>query len=79
MKKREKHTSILLIIGILLVMGAPYLPDFFFYVIWETKFSDFRLSEIIPSIRLGGVLLFIWGMMRSLKKENKTETHKKDT
>lgn len=72
--RKIKHTEyVFLIIGLILVMGAPYLPDVFFDIIQQdTLYADryfaARVEELIPSLRLGGVLLFVWGVITWLKK-----------
>lgn len=73
MKKINHPEYIFLIVGLILVMGAPYLPDVFFDIIQQdTLYADryfaARIDELIPSLRLGGVLLFVWGMITWLKK-----------
>ena len=73
MKKINHPEYIFLIVGLILVMGAPYLPDVFFDIIQQdTLYADryfaARIDELIPSLRLGGVLLFVWGVITWLKK-----------
>ena len=60
MKKINHPEYIFLIVGLILVMGAPYLPDVFFDIIQQdTLYADryfaARIDELIPSLRLGGV------------------------
>lgn len=71
MKKINHPEYIFLIVGLILVMGVPYLPDVFFDIIqllYDDNYKTMRFYELIPSLRLGGVLLFVWGMITRLKK-----------
>ena len=73
MKKINHPEYIFLIVGLILVMGAPYLPDVFFDIIQQdTLYADryfaVRVEELSRALRLGGVLLFVWGVITWLKK-----------
>ena len=73
MKTKDKRTILILfLLGLLLVIAAPYLSDFIFSL---QKFFDFSWNElqimaIIPSIQLGGLILSGWGMILFWKKKN---------
>ena len=71
MKKINHPEYIFLALGLILVMGAPYVPDVFFDIIsllYWYNYQPIRFEELIPSLRLGGVLLFVWGVITWLKK-----------
>lgn len=71
MKKINHPEYIFLALGLILVMGAPYVPDVFFdtiQLLYDDRYKPMRFDELIPSLRLGGVLLFVWGMITWLKK-----------
>lgn len=61
---------ILLIIGILFAVFAPYVPDMLFRVIliYDYRYHNIRFEEIIPSIRIGGIMIFLCGFVLWLKK-----------
>ena len=52
MKKRSKQILTLFILGLVLILLAPF-------------------EQIIPSVRMGGIILSAWGMALLLKKEDK--------
>lgn len=73
MKKINHPEYIFLALGLILVMGAPYFPDVLFDIaqqdaLYADRYSAVRVEELIPSLRLGGVLLFVWGVITRLKK-----------
>ncbi len=75
MKKINHPEYIFLIVGLILVMGAPYLPDVFFDIIQQdTLYADryfaARIDELIPSVRMGGLILSAWGTVNALKRRN---------
>lgn len=75
MKKINHPEYIFLIVGLILVMGAPYLPDVFFDIIQQdTLYADryfaVRVEELIPSVRMGGLILSAWGTVNALKRRN---------
>ena len=75
MKKINHPEYIFLIVGLILVMGAPYLPDVFFDIIQQdTLYADryfaVRVDELIPSVRMGGLILSAWGTVNALKRRN---------
>ena len=60
MKKRSKQ---------ILTLLAPYVPDFCFRVLlaakeklFDYRYWDIRFEQIIPSVRMGGIILSAWGM-----------------
>lgn len=61
---------ILVIIGILFAMFAPYVPDVLFRAVlaYNYRYYDSRFVEIIPSIRIGGIMIFLCGLVLWLKK-----------
>ena len=75
MKKINHPEYIFLIVGLILVMGAPYLPDVFFDIIQQDTLSAdryfaARIDELIPSVRMGGLILSAWGTVNALKRRN---------
>jgi hypothetical protein len=71
LKVREsRKAEILIILGIVLVMVAPYLPNFFFegFLLEAENHGAIRYVEVIPSVRLGGMLFFAWGITILLKR-----------
>lgn len=75
MKKINHPEYVFLIVGLILVMGAPYLPDVFFDIIQQdTLYADryfaARIDELIPSVRMGGLILSAWGTVNALKRRN---------
>lgn len=73
MKKINHPEYIFLIVGLILVMGVPYLPDVFFDIIqllYDDNYKTMRFYELIPSLRLGGMMLFAWGAVNALKRRN---------
>ena len=75
MKKINHPEYIFLIVGLILVMGAPYVPDVFFDIIQQdTLYADryfaARIDELIPSVRMGGLILSAWGTVNALKRRN---------
>lgn len=78
MKKRSKQILTLFILGLVLILLAPYVPDFCFRVLlaakeklFDYRYWDIRFEQIIPSVRMGGIILSAWGMALLLKKEDK--------
>ena len=75
MKKRSKQILTLFILGLVLILLA---PDFCFRVLlaakeklFDYRYWDIRFEQIIPSVRMGGIILSAWGMALLLKKEDK--------
>lgn len=66
-----RNINIYLVLGLILAFGAPYIPDVFFWLIevFDTGY-EMRFLQIIPSVRTGGILLFIYGTILKIKKEN---------
>ena len=61
MKKRSKQILTLFILGLVLILLAPYVPDFCFRVLlaakeklFDYRYWDIRFEQIIPSVRMGG-------------------------
>ncbi len=74
MKKDCAVIGALLLLGVALVIGAPFLPDAFFSFIksnYDYRYTEIRYFQIIPSFRLAGTLLFVWGAVLLWKKERK--------
>ena len=68
MKKRSKQILTLFILGLVLILLAPYVPDFCFRVLlaakeklFDYRYWDIRFEQIIPSVRMGGIILSAWG------------------
>ena len=60
MKKRSKQILTLFILGLVLILLAPYVPDFCFRVLlaakeklFDYRYWDIRFEQIIPSVRMG--------------------------
>lgn len=80
MKKRSKQILTLFILGLVLILLAPYVPDFCFRVLlaakeklFDYRYWDIRFEQIIPSVRMGGIILSAWGMALLLKKRIKNK------
>lgn len=74
MDNKKKIIVILFFLGVIFTIGAPYLPDFMFTIfrvenLYNYRYVDFRLAEVIPSIHLCGVVLAVWGMVLYLKEK----------
>lgn len=71
-KKIQISIHLLFILSIILILGAPYVPSFLYSIIrlYDYHFQDFRFTEIIPSIRLCGVVLSAWGIALLLKSKH---------
>lgn len=59
-----------------MILGAPYLPDVFFDIfrfktqtLYDPMFTSFRYGEVIPSFKLVGTLLVVWGLVLCNRKE----------
>lgn len=67
--QKIRKAEILIVLGIALVMAAPYLPNFFFegLIMEAVNHGAIRYSEIIPSVRFGGLLFFTWGIIILVK------------
>lgn len=74
MKVKSKG-DIIIIIGLVVILLAPFAPDFLMeminddYSVFNYRFSDMRIIEIIPSIRLFGIFLSIWGFILKWKEK----------
>lgn len=69
----SKSSIVFLVLGLILIIGAPYLPDAFFSLIraYDVRYSDFRFMELIPSVRWGGTVLSACGIALLFKKGDK--------
>lgn len=71
-KKLKVSIRLLFILSIILILGAPYFPSFLYSIIYlyDFRFQEFRTPELIPSIRLCGVVLSAWGIVLLLKSKH---------
>ena len=59
----------LMIAGVVVAVAAPFLGWILQALVllinsyWSIPCSDYSLVEVIPCVRLGGVLLFLWGAL----------------
>ena len=59
----------LMIAGVVVAVAAPFLGwilqalALLINSYWSTPCIDYILVEVIPCVRLGGVLLFLWGAL----------------
>lgn len=69
--KNQRIIKLLFAIGLILILCAPYVPDFIFNVVYkyDTLFSDFRFIEIVPSICMAGIILSTWGIALYVKEK----------
>ncbi len=66
--------KVLGIVGLLLIFAAPYIPSLFFALlsnIYDYRYTDIRMNEIIPSIRMCGIILSVWAMVLFVKLHKK--------
>lgn len=64
-KGRFIGAIILFLLGIVLILGAPYTPDAFFNIVYnkfDYNFQEIRFLEIVPSVRMAGMILSAWGI-----------------
>lgn len=67
---KTRNTNIFLVLGLILAFGAPYIPSVFFELIEVFYYGyEARFFQIIPSVRMGGILLFVYGIILIIKKE----------
>ena len=61
----------LFILGIALILSAPYIPDICFALVtketnlenvYDQRYYDLRFEEVLPSFRMAGVVLSGWGI-----------------
>ena len=75
MMKEKKSSTKSLIAGLIIILLAPFVPDFLMdmvgsdYSIFSYKYVDIRLPEIIPSVRILGIGLTVWGFILKLKED----------
>lgn len=67
----NRKIKLLFILGILLILGAPYFPSCIFQVIYlyDYHFQEIRFENIISSIRTGGIILSAWGIAKITTKK----------
>ena len=72
----NKKSIILISISIIFIIGSPYIPDVFFEVfrfrtqtLYDPMFIEHRMKEVIPSIRLAGIVVAILGFKLYNRKE----------
>lgn len=67
---KNKVGFFLVIVGVLLIMLAPYFPDALFrsILLYDYRYHTIRFNEVIPSIRLGGIIVSVCGFVLLLKK-----------
>lgn len=65
-EKRKRAIVILFVIGVVLIIGAPFMPSVLFTVIrefYDYHYVDIRFVQLIPSVRACGIILSVWGMV----------------
>lgn len=72
MKNEKRKIIALFVIGLILIVGAPYFPSFIYNIIYsyDMHFMDIRFNNVIPCFRTGGVVLSAWGIAIFLKGSN---------
>lgn len=72
-QQRNIPPSIFLIMGIALILGAPFLLDIFYSVItnYDFRYHSLRFEGIIPSFQVGGIMLIIWGVVNLIIEETR--------
>ena len=66
MKKSKIICAVILVsLGVLLILGAPYVPDAFFTVIlkYDSPYSELRFWEVVPSFQMAGIVLSAFGIV----------------
>ncbi len=64
-KCRKVMVILLFVLSIVCVVGAPYIPSFFFSMIrslYDYHYVEIRFTEIISSFRMTGIVLAAWGI-----------------
>lgn len=68
-----KRYKIIFFVGLTIVFLSPYIPDFMIQMIWgdteviyQSRFCGLRYTELIPSIRIVGILLALYGLSNLL-------------
>lgn len=75
MMKEKKSSTKFFVAGVVVILLAPFVPDFLIniiisdYSICSYKYLDIRLPEIIPSVRMFGIGLAIWSFILKLKED----------
>jgi hypothetical protein len=66
MKKRVIAAVILFWLSAILILGATFLPDSFVEFVFDvydtSRLCEIRVDGLIPSLRLLGVMLSLWGI-----------------
>lgn len=81
-KAKKGGNYFLFLLGVILIICAPYFPDSIFYAIYgydqypsllngDTRFAEIRFVNVIPSIRMCGVVLSAWGIVLLCKSDRK--------
>jgi len=71
----KKFSNKLIIFGLIIIFIAPFLPDWFYWLIYKDKFlydyryAGMRAFEVIPSVRMIGIMLSVWGIVLTKKGE----------
>ena len=69
----------LMIAGVVVAVAAPFLGwilqalALLINSYWSIPCIDYILVEVIPCVRLGGVLLFLWGALLAIQPTRKGE------
>ncbi len=75
MNEHKSLITVLSIVGILLVVISPFIPNFVFDAIlrslYEYRYHELRLQQIIPSIQICGIILTVWAMVLFAKSHKK--------
>ena len=70
--KNIPSSTVLIVIGLIIVLLSPFTPDFIFYVVnnyditkplYDVNFSNIRTANIIPSVRMTGILITVYGFI----------------
>jgi hypothetical protein len=73
--KGKKTSSKFIIAGLIIILLAPFVPDFLMtlinseFSIYDYRYLDIRLPQIIPSVRIFGIGLAVWGFILKVKEE----------
>ncbi len=67
--KEKMSGAVFVWIGLAIVLVSPFMPDFLMNIvksdasIFDYRYAEMRLTEIIPSVRTGGIVLAVWGFI----------------
>lgn len=69
---RKRNIIILFVLGILMIAGASYIPSMLYQLINvdTDQYWDLRYAQLIPNIRMCGVVLSAWGIAMYMKSEH---------